>query len=90
MTISHGVPGHDNGTASVRLRMGELKDDPAGGPGAWDLASIGPYEVICPACGDNPDLNYSEVSPELQALRGNYATSADALEALAVHIGIQR
>jgi hypothetical protein len=28
------------------------------------------YEVICPSCGDNRDLNYSEISPGLQWLRG--------------------
>jgi len=28
------------------------------------------YELICPSCGDHPDLDYSEVSPRLQWLRG--------------------
>jgi hypothetical protein len=30
------------------------------------------FEVICRDCGDNPFLDYSEVSPRLQRLRGPY------------------
>jgi len=28
------------------------------------------YELICCNCGDHPDLDYSEVAPELQRVRG--------------------
>ena len=31
----------------------------------WDKTSEGPYEVMCPACGDDPSLNYSEIPPEI-------------------------
>jgi len=54
------------------------------------MTSEGPYEVICPACGDDPSRNYSEVSPELQAIRGNHATAAAGRAALEEHIGIRR
>jgi hypothetical protein len=54
----------------------------------WDMSSEGPYEVICPACGDDPSLNYSKVPPEIQAIRGNYATADTARAALAEHIGL--
>lgn len=88
-TTSHGVPGHDNGTAGARLRLGTLHHDPARGY-VWDMTATGPYEVICPACGDYSNRNYSEVPPEIQAIRGNHATAEDAEAALARHIGLQR
>ena len=44
------------------------------------------YELICPGCGDNPDLDYSEVSPRLQRLRGPYKLEA-ALAAFHKHQG---
>ena len=40
------------------------------------------FEVICPSCGDHPDLDYSEVSPWLQYLRGPHTIK----EGLAVYI----
>jgi len=30
------------------------------------------FEVVCCACGDNAGLDYREVSPELQRIRGPY------------------
>jgi hypothetical protein len=40
------------------------------------------YEVVCCACGDDPTLDYREVPPRLQRLRGPYwlAPAAAALE----------
>ena len=29
------------------------------------------FEIICCHCGDDPDLDYREVSPELQQIRGH-------------------
>ena len=34
------------------------------------------YELVCPGCGDHPDLDYSEISPRLQWLRGPYMLEA--------------
>ena len=34
------------------------------------------YEIICCDCGDDPDLDYREVSPELQRIRGPYPIAA--------------
>lgn len=34
------------------------------------------FEIICCHCGDQPDLGYSEVSPELQRIRGPYSIAA--------------
>ena len=30
------------------------------------------FEIICCDCGDDPDLDYREISPELQRVRGPY------------------
>jgi hypothetical protein len=45
------------------------------------------YEVICPSCGDSPDLNYSEVSLGLQWLRGPHTLEV-ALAVCLKHQGI--
>jgi transposase len=34
------------------------------------------FEVICHECGDDPDLNYREVSSELRQIRGPYPLTA--------------
>jgi hypothetical protein len=34
------------------------------------------FEIICCHCGDDPDLDYREVSPELQRIRGHYPVAA--------------
>jgi hypothetical protein len=34
------------------------------------------FEIICCDCGDHPDLDYGEVSPELQRIRGPYRLPA--------------
>ena len=34
------------------------------------------FEIICCDCGDDPDLDYREVSPDLQQLRGPYTMAA--------------
>jgi hypothetical protein len=86
MAVRAGVPGHDQGAARIRLRLGMLCDTPLGDRD-WDWATIGPYEVICPACGDDPGLNYSEVPPEIQDIRGNHVTLHEARSALAKHTG---
>jgi hypothetical protein len=45
------------------------------------------YELICPDCGDDPDLDYLEVAPRLRWLRGPY-TLTGALVAYHRHQGI--
>jgi len=34
------------------------------------------FEIICRQCGDNPGLDYRQVSPELQRIRGPYPMAA--------------
>jgi hypothetical protein len=47
----------------------------------------GVYELICPDCGDDPGLDYSEVAPRLQWLRGP-RPMAGGLAAYHQHLGI--
>jgi len=35
------------------------------------------FEITCCDCGDHPDLDYAEVSPELHRVRGLYPIAAD-------------
>ena len=44
------------------------------------------FELVCPSCGDNPYLDYPEVPPRLQWLRGPRELEA-ALAAYHKHIG---
>jgi len=87
-SIRSGVPGHDNGTAFVRLRQGKLVDGPAG-QRVWDETTEGPYEIVCPGCGDDPDRDWSEISAELRRIRGIYGTMARANAALMNPIGME-
>ena len=34
------------------------------------------FEIVCCDCGDDPGLDYREVSPELQRIRGPYPMAA--------------
>jgi len=43
------------------------------------------FEVICCDCGDHPYLDYREVSPELQRIRGPYPI-ADGVAAYEKHL----
>ena len=46
------------------------------------------YELVCCDCGDDPDLDYRDVSPELQRIRGPYRFSA-GIEAYGQHDMLQ-
>lgn len=43
------------------------------------------YELVCCDCGDDPDLDYREVSPELRRVRGPYPI-ADGIAAYGRHV----
>jgi hypothetical protein len=34
------------------------------------------FEIVCCDCGDDPDLDYRDVSPKLQRIRGPYPMAA--------------
>ena len=46
------------------------------------------YELICCECGDHPDLDYRDISPELKRIRGPY-TFADGIAAYGEHTRLQ-
>ena len=82
MAIRHGVPGHDNGTAILRARPARMIDGHINGGYA------GQYEVICPACGHDPNRSYHQVPRDLQQLRGRSESLASGLAAVHLHIGL--
>jgi hypothetical protein len=57
-------------TAVLRRRPVRLVEGRAAGGYAED------FEIVCRECGDDPGLEYREVSPELQRLRGPYPMTA--------------
>jgi hypothetical protein len=74
-----GQPGH-GGTASLRRRPARVVEGRAEG-GYTDA-----FELICCECGDHPYLDYCEVSPRLQRIRGPYTMRA-GLAAYEKHLG---
>ena len=75
-----GQPGHGR-TAFVRRRPVRIVD------GRMEGGYTDAYELICPSCGDHPDLDYSEISPRLQWLRGPHRLEV-ALAVFHKHQGI--
>ena len=73
-----GEPGHGR-TAFVRRQPVRIVDGRVEG-GYTDV-----FEFICPGCGDNPYVDYSEVPSRLQWLRGPLTLEA-ALEAYDKHL----
>jgi hypothetical protein len=58
-----GQLGHGS-TAFLRNQPVRIVD------GRVDGGYTGVYEFICPGCGDHPYMDYDEVPPRLQRLRG--------------------
>jgi hypothetical protein len=48
----------------------------------------GAFELICGQCGDHPYLDYSEIPPWLQQIRGPYTLEA-GLAAYEDHLGLE-
>ena len=73
-----GQPGHGR-AAVLRRQPARIVDGrPEGG-----YTNV--FELICPSCGDHPDLEYSKVPPRLQWLRGP-RTLEQALTAYHKHL----
>jgi hypothetical protein len=75
-----GQPGHGR-TASLRRQPVRIADGRAEG------GYTGVFELICSDCGDHPYLDYSEVSPRLQQIRGPYTMSV-GLTVYTKHLGL--
>jgi hypothetical protein len=75
-----GQPGHGR-TASLRRQPDRIVD------GRMEGGDTGAFELICPQCGDHPYLDYSEISPRLQRIRGPYTLNA-GVAAYEKHLGL--
>lgn len=76
-----GQPGHGR-TASLRRQPVRIMD------GRLEGGYTNTFELICPACGDHPELDYSQVSPRLQWLRGPRTLQA-GIAAYEKHLGLR-
>jgi anti-sigma regulatory factor (Ser/Thr protein kinase) len=75
-----GRPGHGR-TASLRRQPARIAD------GRMEGGYADVFELICPSCGDHPYVDYAEVPPRLQQIRGPY-TMSQGLAAYAEHLGL--
>jgi alkylhydroperoxidase/carboxymuconolactone decarboxylase family protein YurZ len=71
----------DGRTAVLRRRPARIVAGRAEGP--YSDA----FEIICDNCGDRPGLDYTEVSPKLQLIRGPYSL-ADGIAAYEAHLSL--
>jgi hypothetical protein len=69
LTPLAGQPGHGR-TASLRRQPASIVQGRVEG-GYTDA-----FELTCCDCGDHPYLDYSEISPRLQRIRGSYTMRA--------------
>ena len=69
----------DGWTVVLRRQPARIVDGRAEGP------YTDAFEIICCNCGDDPDLDYSAVSPELQLVRGPYPI-AEGVRAYQTHL----
>ena len=60
-----GQPGHGR-TAYLRRQPARIVD------GRMEGGYTGAFELICGQCGDHPYLDYSQIPPRLQQIRGPY------------------
>jgi hypothetical protein len=74
-----GQPGHGR-TASLRRQPVRIVEGRMKG-GYTDV-----FELICGECGDHPYLDYREIPPRLQLIRGPYPLEA-GLRVYAEHLG---
>ena len=77
--VTRDQPGH-GWTVVLRRQPVRMVDGRAEG-GYTDM-----FEIVCCDCGDDPDLDYSAVSPELRQVRGPYSV-ADGIAAYVAHVG---
>ena len=77
--MTHGPPGRDWTLVLRRQPAHIVGGRPEGG-------YTDAYELICCDCGDDPDLDYQQVSPELQRIRGPYPIAV-GVEAYEQHAG---
>jgi hypothetical protein len=77
---THDRPGHGWTVVLRRQPVRMVDGRPEGG-------YTDAFEIVCCDCGDHPDLDYSDVSPELRQVRGPYLI-ADGIAAYRAHVGL--
>ena len=77
--VTHDRPGHGWTVVLRRQPARMVEGRPEGG-------YTDAFEIVCCDCGDHPDLDYSDVSPELRQVRGPYLI-ADGIAAYREHVG---
>ena len=78
-----GELGHGFGAILRRCRLAQTA------PGRAEGNYAAEFELICFACGDDPGMDYSQVSPRLQRIRGP-RTMETAWTAYERHLGLAR
>ena len=73
----------DGWTVVLRRQPARIVDGRAEGP------YTDTFEIICCECGDDPGLEYAEVPPRLQLVRGPYSI-ADGIAAYDTHLSLHR
>jgi hypothetical protein len=74
-----GQPGHGR-TASLRRQPARIVE------GRMEGGYTEVFELICGECGDHPYVDYRDIPPRLQQIRGPYPLEA-GLKAYAEHLG---
>jgi hypothetical protein len=77
--VTGDQPGHGWTVVLRRQPVRIVEGEPEGG-------YTDAFEIVCCDCGDHPDLDYSEVSPELRRIRGPYVIT-DGVAAYVAHVG---
>jgi hypothetical protein len=72
-------PGHGWTVVLGRQPVRLIEGEPEGG-------YTDAFEIICCHCGDDPDLDYRDVSSEMQQIRGPYPIAA-GVAAYKKHVG---
>jgi hypothetical protein len=78
-----GLADHHGATAGAVLRRQPVRLVEGRVEGGYTSV----FEVICGACGDDPDLDYTEISPRLQRLRGPHPL-LDGVTAYEAHLAV--
>jgi hypothetical protein len=67
-----------DGPVTLRRQPASLSTGHAGGN------TTNTFEIVCRECGDDPGLDYREISPRLRQIRGPYLLKA-GIEAFVEH-----
>ena len=78
-TVIHDQPRQDWTVVLRRRPVRIVEGRPVGG-------YTDEFEIVCCDCGDDPDLDYREVSPRLLRIRGPYPAAA-GITAYIKHVG---